>query len=140
MNIPKFNCQRCGKCCKDWGYSERTNLNAPLMKGKLILLSKPTLSIHTWEKDLFSEENINPGWVFFDIKNDKTIVMNYNLKEGIICPNYNKEKGCLIYNKRPLICKSFPYTASEEIKSGKMDFNLPSGFGFCPEGKLVMQN
>ena len=106
--MQKFECLKCGNCCKDLSKESIPDIGLPCFTGiKLLTLSAPILIINDWEKSLFPEENIAPCHAFFDLENNQTIIMDYALNTNH-CPNLLPDNQCTIYEKRPLICKGFP--------------------------------
>jgi len=120
--MQKFECLKCGNCCRNLGIINRSSIDLPCFKGnKLLLLSTPVLTMQDWEKSLFSSENIAPCHVFFDLKNNQIIVMDYTLKNVKDCPNLLSDNTCKIYEKRLLICRGFPcpYADPIDLKTAK---------------------
>jgi Fe-S-cluster containining protein len=60
-----------------------------------------------WEKNMFPKENVIPLMAFFDIKNNEVINYVYTLDVDS-CPNVDDENKCIIYDKRPIFCRSYP--------------------------------
>lgn len=97
-----------------------------------------TLELFEWElqrlidlgKTQKKEIKIKPYWVVYDSNSKKGLVLNWNLEHNN-CPFLKYDNTCSIYEKRPLVCQSFPF-----ISSGLIDYihNIPSeiGFGDCP--------
>jgi len=87
----KFQCKRCGKCC--------TNINK--------------LALFEWEAERLRKygAKIKPG-ITIEL-NGSRIILQWGLegKNGKKCPFLTK-RGCLVYNKRPLVCRAFPFMAS----------------------------
>jgi len=96
MKKIEFKCVRCGTCC--------SNMRGPMFG----IISG--LGILPDETNLFSPHLVKPyirymvtapdrpGWVFM-----------YQVDAGS-CPHYDpKEKRCVIYDKRPRICRAFPF-------------------------------
>ncbi len=120
----KPNCVRCGGCCH---FREEEFLNKEedlRIKGKIYLktgiiylypFSKYTITITKEEKERLEKEakkqdidiKILPKKVFYDADKDKVYIIDYFI-DADVCPFWDKEKGCLIYEKMPKICKEFP--------------------------------
>jgi len=86
-----FRCQKCGTCCR--------NLvkNVGNVTIGLFLTSKET--------HLFPSKLIFPQISVGVNKPEKTIAYQLNV---YACPHINDKNECMIYDKRPLVCKSFP--------------------------------
>lgn len=131
MEIETFKCLKCGNCCSTLVGTEKEDLGLrpPCFIGSqtnpVILLNKPTLNIADWEKDLFPEQYRVPNCAVFDLISKKVIILNYTLKVGC-CPLLNQDK-CLIYEKRPVACRSFPHPYYGLDSGGKPH----DSFGFC---------
>ncbi len=130
--IKKFQCTKCGNCCKNFtGGQPQDKTEIPnIQPGGLIQLSEPTLVLYDWEKDLFPKKNIEPFWAFFDSKNEQTIIFKYTLNLNT-CP-FLKDGSCSIYDKRPIMCRSYPCNMNSI--NGQM--NLDTQHGFC-EGEVT---
>jgi Fe-S-cluster containining protein len=95
MNNNSFNCKKCGFCCRTLLEYENNQLMG--------------LAIFEEERKLFNEKDVVPQRA---IGKDKPIeILSYQLKLAI-CPHISKENKCLIYDKRPLVCKAFPVTST----------------------------
>ncbi|MBW2965685.1 YkgJ family cysteine cluster protein [Candidatus Woesearchaeota archaeon] len=128
--MQKFECLKCGNCCRNFKKENNSNINPPYFTGnKLLVLSTPILVFQDWEISLFSKENTIPCHAFFDLKNNQTIIMDYTLNTDH-CPNLLQDNKCDIYEKRPLICKGFPCPYADPIDL-KTNNTLKSSFGHC---------
>lgn len=111
LGLPKFECTKCGNCCKNLVGSEQDKLDLTppcyIGSGPMVILNQPTLLLHPWEIDLFPIDNVIPLNVLFDIKNNQTIVLNYTLNVKS-CPLLDDNGSCKIYNDRPLVCRIYP--------------------------------
>lgn len=87
-----FQCKKCGACCRNLFDDIRG-----IRKG-LVLTAK--------EVSLFSSEMISPSSAVGTEKQKKPITYQLNANT---CPHIDDKNECLIYDKRPLICKAFPY-------------------------------
>lgn len=93
--IFKFECRKCGKCCRN-----------------LITKKKPRqgLMLLPEECHLFSKEHVIPSWgVGKHPKKDDFQMITYQMTENV-CPQY-KESKCQIYQNRPIKCRSYPLEA-----------------------------
>ena len=77
-----------------------------------------------------SDRKILPYILFFDISNKVAIVNSYTLDEGA-CP-FLKDNKCSIYEKRPVICRTFPFLFNvlDILFSDKQEAHLPKNV-FC---------
>ena len=102
-----FNCLRCGSCCKhvDQDYAERRYI--PIFFDEINKLSKLA-------EEMELEINILPDLTYPDKLNNVCIITSYVLTFEELCSFFDKKKGCLIYQERPLTCKSFPITVWRE--------------------------
>jgi len=96
MNSLRFQCLKSGDCCthlvNEVGNFDVTN-------GLLLLAI---------EKDLFSKHLVKPQWgLGGSTGNEPEQIVTYQLTENV-CPFYDKERGCMTHDKRPLVCRAFP--------------------------------
>jgi len=96
-----FNCLRCGLCCKhvDQDYSERRYI--PIFFDEINKL-------RALAEEMEVEIEILPDLTYPDKLNNVFIITSYVLTFGESCGFFDEKKGCLIYEERPLTCKSFP--------------------------------
>ena len=87
-----FQCKKCDTCCRNLLDDIRG-----IRKG-LILTAK--------EVNLFPSEMISPSLAIGTEKRKKAITFQLNANT---CPHIDNKNECLIYDKRPLMCKAFPY-------------------------------
>ncbi len=90
-----FECLRCGKCC-------RTILdhdNSGFTRGLLLTEA---------ETCLFPENSVSPK-LAVGLGEPETIIL-YQLNVNV-CPSVSDKNLCQIYEKRPLMCRSFPIVA-----------------------------
>jgi Fe-S-cluster containining protein len=90
----EFQCQRCAKCCRN------------LLENKNGFLRG--LPLTEKEAQLFPKEIVFPK-LGIGSKDVSEIVL-YQL-DIICCPYVNNQNECKIYQKRPLMCQSFPIVA-----------------------------
>jgi Fe-S-cluster containining protein len=130
-------CKRCGGCCH---FREQEFLSKEedlRIKGQIYLktgiiylypFSRYTITVSEEEKKVIESEakklnidiKILPKKIFYDADNDKVFVIDYFI-DADVCPLWNKEKGCLIYEHRPEICKQFPnVTMQHEVDIEKL--------------------
>ena len=86
----KFKCKRCGKCC--------SNIK--------------NIALFEWEAERLRKHGakIRPGHTV-DLNGSRIVLLWTLESNGRKCPFLTK-RGCLIYDKRPLVCRSFPFMNS----------------------------
>lgn len=89
----KFECKKCGFCCRALLSEERN--------GVVLGLSLITEE----EKEMFDPKFISPFVAIGAEKPTTVIFYQLTLSE---CPHINEKNKCMIYEKRPLICRTFP--------------------------------
>jgi Fe-S-cluster containining protein len=87
-----FNCKKCGHCCK-----HLLTINEFHQLG---------IYLEPDEIHLFPQEYIKPLFIEIDSKGNKNIKA-YQL-DRMQCPNLSINNTCLIYDKRPKICRGYP--------------------------------
>lgn len=107
MNEKIFNCSKCGYCCRTlWEHQEGILLGLALLTQE--------------EKELFNPKDIVPKWSIG--KKHPTEILCYQMKLAV-CPHLNEKNECLVYQKRPLVCRSFPMTYT--IEKSSADIKCP---------------
>lgn len=117
--VKNFECLKCGKCCKNFGSNS----------------SFSGLPLFEWEKEEFEKLakekgiclKISPTNVIYD-KKSKTYVNISYFMENQPCP-FLKENKCSIYQKRPIVCRSFPLARNPLIDNEPLGINC---FMHCP--------
>jgi Fe-S-cluster containining protein len=89
-----FECQRCATCCRN------------LLEEKAGAVRGLTLT--ETETQLFPAEMVLPKLAVGETKPEVTILYQLDAKS---CPHITKENSCPIYEKKPLMCRSFPVVA-----------------------------
>jgi Fe-S-cluster containining protein len=120
-------CERCGRCCTDFGDLER---------GGLMLLP--------WEHRAFFEQARVRGLPFTseveesvgELHSGKNLVLLYRVttQPCIFSVWHGPSHGCAIYEKRPFVCRSFPY------RLNRMTIHISS---LCPASlafKVALEN
>jgi Fe-S-cluster containining protein len=102
MTETTFKCRKCGTCCR----SLLEHVNG--VKAGLLLTVKETR--------LFPSEMVSPKMAIGSAKPEKVICYQLSADR---CPHINKKSECRIYDKRPLMCRAFPYV------SGNMSRKCP---------------
>jgi len=94
----KFKCKRCGKCCSNIG----------------------NLALFEWEAERLKKYSVRIKPSIVLESNGSRIILQWGLegKNKKHCPFLTK-RGCIIYEQRPLVCRSFPF-----MKSGFDSKNL----------------
>jgi Fe-S-cluster containining protein len=87
-----FQCRKCGTCCKN----PIEDVNG-IATGLLLTVK---------EISLFPSEMVSPKFAIGFKKPKKIIHYQLNVND---CPHINEKNECRIYEKRPLMCKAFPY-------------------------------
>ena len=90
----EFQCQRCAKCCRNLLESKNDFLRG--------------LPLTEKEAQLFPKEIVSPKLGIG--LNEATEIVLYQLNINC-CPHINENNECKIYDKRPLMCQSFPIVA-----------------------------
>ena len=93
-NQGSFECLRCATCCRN------------LIENKAGVLRGLTLTES--EKHLFPPQTISPKLAVGENGPTKVILHQLNVN---CCPHVTAENVCPIYEKRPLMCMSFPMVA-----------------------------
>lgn len=83
---------KCGTCCRN------------LLEESEGVLKGLTLTAN--ETSLFPSDMVSPQIVTGRKKPTRIINYQLNVQD---CPHINQRNECQIYDKRPLICKAFPY-------------------------------
>lgn len=118
----KFSCTKCANCCITLGKGEgAADSGLPLFSWEYRRLSR-----------FASENGIKADFAADIIVGDTNLVAGWILK-GPICP-FLKEKECIIYEQRPIRCRSYPV----EVRNvnGKVRF----GSNICPSIPTQYQN
>lgn len=110
----RFVCTRCGNCCTD----KNTIVNVTYLDIMRIIKrlklnfaeSLELFGFYVYEKSLTS--HILEKMVISPIKTEKGFAFIGLLKnnQGICCFYDQRNKKCLIYELRPIFCRSFPFT------------------------------
>ncbi|VVB80179.1 Putative zinc- or iron-chelating domain protein [uncultured archaeon] len=108
--MDKFICQGCGKCCKKFGPK-----GLPLFDFEVERLKKLAAE-RGLDLDIRTTEVVDGKTVLYGMFNEP-------------CP-FLGEKGCTIYDKRFLICKSFPLFSTAKFNFAKVK-GIPE-FMECP--------
>lgn len=94
----KFECSRCGKCCKSESVNGRRGFYAFLFDFEVKRLRQSA-------EKLGIDLQVKPFFVLNDEISKQGIVVFYEFFSED-CPFY--KDGCLIYAERPLMCRAFP--------------------------------
>src|SRR4030042_6764260 len=97
-----FNCTKCGLCCKNLLDERDGNIVG------LCLTKKETR--------MFDPKYISPQVGIGKEKVEKIIGYQLNVA---VCPHLGEKNNCEIYDKRPLVCQTFPFEPARETVSRK---------------------
>ncbi|MCW4005803.1 MAG: YkgJ family cysteine cluster protein [Candidatus Bathyarchaeota archaeon] len=90
-----FQCAQCAKCCQNI-----LETRGGVLRG---------LPLTQKETELFPEKVISPK-MGIGFKDEPEVIVLYQINVNC-CPYVNKQNQCQIYQKRPLMCQSFPIVA-----------------------------
>ncbi|MBS3097151.1 YkgJ family cysteine cluster protein [Candidatus Woesearchaeota archaeon] len=126
--IPKFECRKCGNCCKV--LSTKPLKETPYFMDRIIIcVANTTLPMHDWEMGEFKKKGydnlIVPSKIIYDLNSNKSIIIEYTLTQNN-CPQLENNL-CSIYENRPLVCKSFPCSYFINIDKENKVGNLVRG-------------
>ena len=105
MNIIKFQCKKCGTCCRN------------LMEDRNYIDIHNGMFLTAREIRLFQRKLISPHFAIG--KNKPRHIISYQLNVTV-CPHLTEKNKCRIYDKRPLTCKAFPL----EVISAELTLSL----------------
>ncbi|MFW9821078.1 MAG: YkgJ family cysteine cluster protein [Candidatus Thorarchaeota archaeon] len=138
----RFVCTRCGNCCTDKDtLVNLTYLDILKIKNGLKLDIKEVLDLlgfYIYDKEVTVDDK--KRMVIAPIETEKGLAFVALRKNSLGgCYFYNsEEKRCLIYNLRPMFCRTFPFTfsLSEENDIQRKDnlkiFLTEKGKKYCP--------
>ncbi len=109
-----FNCQQCGKCCRDLVFRDHGVLRG------LTLLPEETEHFREEAIEPYLGSGKHPDSVNFTI-------LAYQLIETV-CPHL-AENMCNIYASRPVSCRQFPFSLDPDPEEGVLlgvDMNCPA--------------
>jgi len=111
--MSKFECLKCGFCCThaDRDFSERRYI--PIFYDEIRHLNELA-------EKLDVQIEIIADLMYPDSLNKVYIITSYALTFPDTCGFFDKNKGCLIYEDRPLTCKSYPLSLWREDALRKM--------------------
>jgi len=118
MDEVKFVCLKCGGCCKDLLSSVGDDIAG--------------LMLFPDEIKLFQKRNIKPCLAIGKSPTHGSFkIITYQFTKAI-CP-YLKNNSCAIYQKRPLLCKGYPFTVSGDLLRQSVSF------GVVPECTFIIE-
>lgn len=129
-----FKCISCGQCCSHIRgriSKEDKEFLEEYAYGKMPLVQlQPVenISFPLWDfeaKDL-KHEKVKPSRIVYDLKTNKAIIVTYYIDSDSCI--FLEENRCKEYNKRPSICRFFPFNKGPFSGSSKKD----ELFGTCP--------
>lgn len=103
----KFNCLKCGNCCREFGNHIRVENPPDFYDMYRFVNFNPKLTIWDFEKEYFNEYGVEPSLIIYDYIKQRCIIINYGI-DTTPCPHLAENNICKIYENRPLVCKHFP--------------------------------
>ncbi|MBN2157576.1 MAG: YkgJ family cysteine cluster protein [Candidatus Lokiarchaeota archaeon] len=138
LNVLRFTCTKCGKCCKD----PNTFINVTyhdilrLRKGLKLSLEEilEVIGFYTFSK--VNIEKFMSQMVYAPIQTEQGLAFIGLLKkQDSRCTFLGEDDTCTIYEHRPAICRTFPFTflMSEDGKkiTNKIGYTK-KGIDYCP--------
>ena len=110
----EFKCVRCGHCCKKIRGPQMGQIHGLMILPEEVGLF-PSGLVRPMIRYTHNAES-NPGQVWM-----------YQV-DAEICPHYDEKEGCLIYDKRPVVCVCYPF----ELSASKLVIH-----GACPEAQRM---
>ncbi len=138
----RFNCTRCGNCCTDKDTIVNvTYLDILRLKTGLKLDQKETLEIigfYVFNKKL--TEGTLEKMVVSPIETERGLAFTGLIKNNLgACYFYDKKKSkCLIYDIRPMLCRTFPFSfgmsncVDNQSKGDSKIFYTEKAKNYCP--------
>ena len=120
--LKDFECLRCGTCCRSI-----LQISNGIKRG-----------IPLTEKEVrqFPSETVSPRLAVGSTRPETVILWQLNTN---FCPNINSINQCQTYEKRPLICKSFPIVASAISNRCKVFSYRKVGFSYSEPYRMKSQ-
>jgi len=150
----RFTCTRCGNCCTDKNtLVNLTYLDILRIKNGLDLNLNELFDIlgfYTFDKPLTSEDK--KRMTLTPIETERGLAFIGLIKNSLGgCYFYNsKDKRCLIYNLRPMFCRTFPFSfelidkKNDDTNSDIDIFYTEKGKQYCPgigeEGPFIEED
>ncbi|MFX1242709.1 MAG: YkgJ family cysteine cluster protein [Promethearchaeota archaeon] len=131
--LEHYKCRLCGTCCHEvpGDYVKRIPIY-PDEAERLINVAK--------ERNI--EFKIIEDLVFPDFKNEKILILTYRIRldnESRGCPFYNKQKGCMVHDSKPLACQSYPL-ALKQIDAFNFEISIDPLCNFVIENYNELKN
>ena len=132
-----FTCKLCGSCCKNLrGRIKRSHEISPNLFMAVPMHLK-TIPLFEWEVDNLTGEarrlsinlKVKPDIIILDEKSGMPIVLFWNL-EHEDCPFLSLNNRCIIHDKKPLVCQSFPLEIIGDLANHQNPFVIR--LGDCP--------
>src|SRR3989339_106874 len=141
-----FICTQCGECChirekKNITDKDEQNYFNYMHKHYGIIylapLSEITINISPEEKHILEQEaknknidlSIKPKRAIA-LKSNELLILDYFIDHDI-CPFFDrKNKLCTVYDKRPLICRSYPLLSSKTLGKCKFKKKNPKMYSY----------
>lgn len=145
LDIPKFECSACGKCCskiqgltsisekefiKEYGYGKMPLVQIiPIEEMTFPLWDFEAKRFKKYEKEVRIDAKIRPSRGVLDLNTNKFIVFTYHMN-STACPFLSDKGICKIYDtRRAFICHLFPLNKSPFLNTGEKDSSRM--FGNC---------
>jgi Fe-S-cluster containining protein len=109
-----FSCTRCGYCCRTLFVEQSGVING--------------LCLTEDEITLFDPKLVSP-YMALGVEEPTNIIM-YQLNQAV-CPYINKKNECNVYDRRPLVCQSYPVQVTVMGSFVEND---------CPQSKYIQNN
>lgn len=107
-----FHCHRCGHCCTHltdrWDDGRHADRFQALGGTPIYRVSTTGgLRMFSWEAAPFPAGELVPMLVLLDAQRERPVALAYEL-QAERCPRYDDDRGCTIYDERPMVCKAYP--------------------------------
>lgn len=132
----RFTCGRCGTCCTNLrGLWSSGGAPVSSIAGERIyrLPTEGGLRMFSWETEPFDDERLEPLLVVADGQRERLVAFAYEL-DARVCPQYDDEVGCTIYEDRPLVCRAYPLLVVQGEDGPEV-----TASGLCPSRVPIQQ-
>jgi len=120
MSVIDFACTKCGYCCRNL-----LNDEFGITQG---------LSLTEIEINLFDPTFVKPNMA---LGNQTTRnVITYQLNQAV-CQHIDESNNCKIYDKRPLVCQSYPVEVT--VRGGIVRADCPQSFSIPNDGTALTE-
>lgn len=131
-----FTCHRCGTCCTNLQdlWSTGKGPAASIANETIYRLPTPGgLRVFSWEAHRFPRDRLDPLLAVADEQRETLVALAYEL-DARVCPNYDDDVGCTIYEERPLVCQAYPLLVVQGESGPEVAIS-----GMCPATVAVEQ-